>query len=200
FYKIRFMPWNKKFVQTELRKLPIADCYIAISTSMHTALIVISRNYSNGRKAWVFFVIDLACRGILGFDNHFDTSKKRFKKPLEQRDFRYERTCYQRVHNIIYGALKFGKYYGFQIDRKKWEKTQYILNEYEGKDLSQKFRFGIDGIPYYLPPPDESEETKEKMLNILDETAGEDGYKYLPEELQGEFYVKFESDGKGLET
>jgi|SRR5699024_1130370 len=194
------MPWNKKFVQTEIRNLPIAGCYLSISPSMHDAVIIVSRNYPNGRKAWVFFVVDLACKGLLGFDNHFDTSKKMLHKTLYgDRTLRFKQASYQRVHNIIFGAIKFGEYFGFNFNRKKWEKAKYILKEYKGEDLSQKFRFGIDGIPYYIPNYDESEEKQEEILNQLDKTAGTHGYKYVPRLLKSKLHVKFEADKKGLE-
>lgn len=85
---------------------------------------------------------------------------------------------YVLAHNIIYGAVAYAEDLGFK-PHKDFEIAQYILEE-DSEDIELvEIKFGMDGMPCYVPGPYDSDYKVQTIINTLDRTAGRGNYTFL---------------------
>jgi hypothetical protein len=84
------------------------------------------------------------------------------------------------AHEIVYGALEFALKYGFEPhqDFTRLHADQ-VLDAPDAHPRAHNVQFGQDGKPLYVAGPYDNERKVKRILQTLENTAGEGNYNYL---------------------
>jgi len=171
----------EKYIKTQARLLPIAECIINEDwESAGICNIVVARRHKNGNLTVGIFLVDMYCLGPKDVMYEFNLD------PEEYEEWKAKLAdgvaCdYVLAHNIIYGAIAYAEDYGFK-PHKNFDIAQYILEE-DSEDIELiEIKFGLDGMPCYVPGPFDSDHKIQTVINTLNRTAGPGNYTFLGED------------------
>ena len=169
-----------KYIKEKGRSLPIHECFATEGWQENgMGTFVISRKMPGGNYAIALFLLDIFCLGVkeafyrVNLDDDEYEEFKTEKLPQGEPDHFDP----HHFHNLIYGAIDFAEEYGFQPG-KGFEVAEYMLDPDMITDKIDDLTFGHNGIPHYMQGPMDSNAQAARIINKLQETAGENNYYY----------------------
>jgi hypothetical protein len=179
----------EKYIKTQARSLPIAECMISEEwqdTGMCN--VIIARKHKTGNYTVGIYLVDLYCLGLKDTDYDFNIDPEDYEY-LKEHSGVLEDCEYVLAHNIIYGAIEFADDFGFQ-PHKDFAITQFILEEDDENVELMDIEFGFEGQPFYVQGPNDDPNRIKQITSTLMRTAGEGNFKVVEdlddEEFDGE--------------
>ncbi|MDB4905071.1 MAG: hypothetical protein JWQ63_4352 [Mucilaginibacter sp.] len=129
------------------------------------------------------YLIDLYCLGLK--DTHFEFNTLPGYYDYSKGEYGLVTCEYALAHNIIYGAVAFAEEYGFK-PHKDWAVTQFILEEDDDRVELMEIEFGVQGMPCFIPGPNDDEAKIKRITTALEHTAGPGNFEVL-DPLDDEF-------------
>ena len=167
----------KKYIETNVRKLPIYKCYINPDWSdTLIANVFVLRKHPNGNVTTGIYLVDLACIGIK--DTFFRFNDLESKIDDYVREGAYIEASYNLAHNIVFAGHDFALDYEIK-PHPDFATTKFILEEDDDNiPLIEVAVGGPDGNPMLILQPGQSAKYKhvyDKLVKIL----GKDNFKYI---------------------
>ncbi|CBE69067.1 protein of unknown function [Candidatus Methylomirabilis oxygeniifera] len=167
---------------------PIDQCKIPTRLfELGIGNVVISRRHPSGQISLAIFLLDVYCLGVKDvFHRLVDPSQYANimaglarDSPLEDIDL----TC---ARKLIEGAVEYARQ--FQLTPHPDYKTaRTILGEVDAAACPRDFEYGRDGKPFYVAGPNDSPATSRRILSLLEQQCGPDGFHYMiPTDLSPE--------------
>ena len=188
----------EKYIKTQARSLPVAECWISEGWQSHGICnIIVARRHKTGNITAGVYLVDLYCLGVKDTTCHFNLDPEGYEF-LKDSCGDLEKCKYVLVHNIIYGAIEFAGDFGFGPD-KDFEIAQFILEEDDENVELMDIEFGHDGKPFYVQGPRDNQAKVNQIKNTLLRTAGKGNFDVL-ECLSGDddFDVDDDFDEDGM--
>lgn len=162
----------ERYMRERVRKLPIGKCYINSDWQEEgLAHIIVTRNRAGGNLVFASFLVDTFCLGIKDADYAIDFTREELDKMLTHfRSYHnLEETDYDKIHNIIYGAIEFAEEGGIN-PVKQFGVASYILEEDTDDIPLIEYEYGKDGKHFLIIGEDGKER---RYLNTLFDNLGE---------------------------
>ena len=141
--------------------------------------IVISRKMPYGEIAASLFLVDTYCLGVKdcffttvsnsGYDNR--VTHLRQNEDLERVEPEY-------AVKLIEGAVTYAKGLGFN-PHKEYSLAKKIFDTIDPSGCTSEFEFGKDGKPFYVSGPNATQADSDRIISILNERFGPDGFHYM---------------------
>lgn len=161
------------------RKLPIYECLINSNwKASGLANIVVSRKHVNGSISFAAYLVDMYCRGVKDTWHRFNLPEVAYQDFLERLfdGMEMERMAYEKVHNIIYGAVAYAEDYGL-APTPDFAITKMMLEE-DTEDIPLiEYEFGVGGKPQLVSEPGNAK--LPFYLSKLDKYAGKGNYELV---------------------
>ncbi|MDE5849920.1 MAG: DUF1186 family protein [Muribaculaceae bacterium] len=163
----------ERYMRERVRNLPIGKCYINPDwEESGLAHIIVTRNRAGGNIVYGSFLVDTLCLGVKDAEYAIDFTEEELQDALKH--FRashdLEETDYEKVHNLIYGAIEFAEEGGIS-PVKAFAPASYILSEDTDDIPLIEYEYGKEGKHVLII----GEEGKERRyLPVLSEHLGDD--------------------------
>ena len=141
--------------------------------------IVISRKMPDGEIAVSLFLVDTYCLGVKdcffttvsnsGYDNRM--THLRQNEDLERVEPEY-------ALKLIEGAVAYAMGIGFN-PHKEYPLVKGIFGSIDPSGCSCEFEFGKDGKPFYVSGPNATQADSDRIISILNERLGPEGFHYM---------------------
>ncbi len=185
--KVIKMTTPENYIRQRARTLPIHECLVNSNWEKDgLASIIVARKHSSGNFTLGLYLVDLNCLGVKDAQYFFNIYPSEYKEMLEHRLEGADMTevSYELVHNIVYAGVEFAEDYGFK-PHKDFSVAQYILEE-DSEDIEfLEISCGLNGKPFYVRGPLESDVKASRIIAQLEKTAGPGNYGFadkLPDE------------------
>lgn len=166
----------ENYIRNNARLLPIVECIINEDwESAGICNIVVARKHKNGNITAGLYLVDMFCLGLKDTFYEFNLLPADYEL-LKRKMPDWEACEYSLAHNIIYGGIAFAEEYGFK-PHKDFEIARFILEEDTDDVEFIELDFGIDGIPNYVPGPNDSPHKIQAVISTLTKTAGAGNFK-----------------------
>ena len=142
----------ERYMRERVRNLPIGKCYINPGWQEDgLAHIIVTRNRAGGNLVYASFLVDTFCLGIKDADYAIDFTPEELEKMLTHfRSYHeLEEIEYDKIHNIIYGALEFAEEGGIN-PVKQFGIASYILEEDTDDIPLIEYEYGKDGKHFLI--------------------------------------------------
>ena len=160
----------------EALKYPLYGCWIDEGwVEGGLAQVVVARQQSPGQVFFGVYLVDYYCLGIKNCYWLADTSERAFQRHLEQLPGHFIPCDPALAHELIYGAVEYAAFYGFQ-PQMDFREAKLVLELPETYPPTGKVKFGYEGKPLYIAGPDDD---PERILAKLEKAAGQGNYSYL---------------------
>lgn len=163
----------ERYMKERVRNLPIGKCYINPDWQEEgLAHIIVTRNRAGGNIVYASFLVDTFCLGVKDADYVIDFTPKALEDILEhfRKYHAMEEIEYDKIHNIIYGAVEFAEEGGIQ-PAKEFNTASYILSEDTDDIPLIEYDYGRDGKHFLVVSPEGKER---RLIPTLAEHLGED--------------------------
>ncbi|HQO49946.1 MAG TPA: hypothetical protein PK939_05930 [Bacteroidales bacterium] len=172
----------ENYIKQKARTLPIHECWINEAWDKRKmANILVARRHTNGHFTVGMYLVDLLCLGVKDAFYQFNISVYEYNSLLRERLLAEpgKKVDYQLVHNIIFEAIEFADLYDFQPHKNFTSVAQYILEDDEDDGIElMDIECGMDGKPFYMRGPGESDARAKQIIAQLRSIAGDDGFAY----------------------
>jgi hypothetical protein len=189
-------PRNRKLVLSvaEMEKgmaWPVDECYVTKSIfSRGMGTVIVSRNSGNGRYLLGIYLIDAYCLGV----------KDAFMRYLPEdiyRNFLIETDSKQGLKKVdaayakklIEDAVAYARNLGLE-PHPDYILSRHLLSDIDSSPCKEKFTFGFEGKPLFMPGPYDSEARIRQIMKALGDkvVAGEAHYMIpiTPDSLFGD--------------
>lgn len=172
----------ENYIKQKARTLPIHECWINEAWDKRKmANILVARRHTNGHFTVGMYLVDLLCLGVKDAFYQFNISVYEYNSLLRERLLAEpdKKVDYQLVHNIIFEAIEFADLYDFQPHKDFTSVAQYILEDDEDDGIElMDIECGMDGKPFYMRGPGESDARAKQIIAQLRSIAGDDGFAY----------------------
>lgn len=138
---------QEEYMQTEVRRFPLGDCWVnADWEEQGMASVIVTRRKSQNAYILGLYHVDPCCIGV---------KDSAWTDVLDEQDYEYflegmneegelKKITYEEAHNIIYGAIAFAKKGGIDPDS-SFDLMKYILKE-DTEDIPKiAYEFGKNG-------------------------------------------------------
>ena len=168
------------YIKTRARSLDIYECYCNKDWQMcGMANILVVRRHPQGTYTLGMYLVDTYCLGVKDSFYLFsidEASLDDFSQHyISKFGSDWQKTDYNTVHNIIYGAVEYAEDLGIK-PCKEWSVTQYILED-DTEDVPLiEFEFGKNGKPFLCT---QTRLEASRYIPILNKTVGEGNYDFI---------------------
>ncbi len=178
---------QRKMDATSLRGL----IHLASNSPIHECLVpkgifdagigdvVISRRMPYGEIAASVFLVDTYCLGVK--DCFFTTvSNSEYENRMThlRQNEDLERVEPEYALKLIEDAVAYAQGIGFN-PHKEYPLVKGIFGSIDPSGCSSEFEFGKDGKPFYVSGPNQTEADSRRIISILNERLGPDGFHYM---------------------
>ncbi|MDE7345541.1 MAG: DUF1186 family protein [Muribaculaceae bacterium] len=156
----------ERYMRERVRNLPIGVCYINPNWEKEgLAHIIVTRNRAGGQIVYASFLIDTFCLGVKDAEYAIDFTAEELKDALEHFRATHDlvETDYEKVHNLIYGAIEFAEEGGIE-PVKEFVPASYILEEDTDDIPLIEFEYGKEGKHFLIIGEDGKERRHMKTL------------------------------------
>ncbi len=137
----------ERYMKERVRNLPIGKCYVNPDWKEEgMAHIIVTRNRAGGNIVYASFLIDTLCLGVKYAEYAIDFTADELQEALEhfRKNHELEETDYEKIHNLIYGAIEFAEEGGIS-PVKEFGLASYILEEDTDDIPLIEYEYGKDG-------------------------------------------------------
>lgn len=176
----------ENYFRQKVRTLPIHQCFLNDDWNIGgMAYITITRKHSNGNFSIGSFLVDLKCLGVKDADWKFNLHPIDYEKYINKLTefMSFSLVDYALVHNIIYESLTFAEDIGLK-PAKDFQIAKFILEEDDDHIEEIEIECGQNGMPCYMPSPEDSAAEVQRILSTLDSTIGKDNYLFNMESYE----------------
>ncbi|HEY5326917.1 MAG TPA: hypothetical protein VIJ27_07950, partial [Mucilaginibacter sp.] len=168
----------EKYIKTQARVLPIVECLVTEEwENVGICNIFIARQHITGNFTVGMYLVDLYCLGVKDTFYQFNITPEDYRY-LKRNNSGTVKCEYALVHNIIYGAIEFAGDYGFK-PHKEFSVSQFILEEDDEQVELMELDFGLDGLPCFVPGPNDDAAKIKSVTATLERTAGPGNFEIL---------------------
>lgn len=163
----------EKYMRDRVRNLPIGKCYINPDwQESGMAHIIVTRNRAGGSIVYASFLVDTFCLGVKDAEYAIDLTADDLEDAIKhfRSTHEMEETDYEKVHNLIYGAIEFAEEGGI-APVKEFTYASYALSEDTDDIPLIEYEYGKDGKHLLIIGEDGKER---RYLPILSERLGDD--------------------------
>lgn len=144
------------------------------------ANVLVLRHRPGGTVDAGFFLVDCWCLGVKDAWSEHDVPAAWMEDTLTSRLPAEER---ERLHpacakKLIEGAIAYAEALGFSPHRDH-RKARKVLAGLDAALCPTEFTFGREGKPCYVAGPDDSAERIDRVIAILHQRCGPDGYEFV---------------------
>ena len=155
-------------------------CLVADACSDGTGIgsVLIARPIPRGQTVMVIFLIDMFCLGVkdvvfrLGGPSELRTLIENMKRSSELRSIP-PGEC----RSLVEGAVDYAKSLGLPAHA-DYRKVAGIFEGIEPLPLSDRFKFGKNGKPFFVNGPFDTQARQEQILRALTESVGEGNFHF----------------------
>ena len=159
---------------------PIHECLVPKGIfDLGLGGVVISRKMPNGEIAASFFLVDVFCLGVK--DCFFTTvSKSEYDNRMTHltQNEALERVEPEYAVKLIEDAVAYAKGLGFN-PHKEYALVKNIFGSIDLGTCLSEFEFGKDGKPFYVSGPNATQADSDRIISVLNERLGPDGFHYM---------------------
>src|ERR1035437_4289873 len=168
----------EKYIKTQARALPVVECLVSEDgEDAGICNVLVARMHKTGRLTVGIYLIDMYCLGLRDTLYEFNITPEDYQDLKNSGDKLI--VCeYVTAHNIIYGAIAFAEDFGFKPDS-AFSVSQFTLEEDDDRMELMDMEFGFDGMPCFMPGPDDDAVKIKQVTATLERTAGEGNYTVL---------------------
>lgn len=169
----------ERYMRERVRNLPIGKCYINPDWQKEgLAHILLTRNRAGGNIVYASLLVDTFCLGVKDAEYAIDFTPQELKEALAhfRKDHELEEIDYEKVHNLIYGAIEFAEEGGIK-PVKEFGPASYILEE-DTEDIPLiEYEYGKDGKHFLVIGPDGNE--RKYLKTLYDHLGDQDKLVYV---------------------
>ena len=162
----------ERYMRERVRNLPIGKCYINPDWQENgMAHILVTRKRAGGNIVYASFLVDTFCLGVKDAEYAIDLTEDDLEDALKHFRSTHEmiETDYDKVHNLIYGAIEFAEEGGIQ-PVKEFNTASYALSEDTDEIPLIEYEYGKDGKHFLIIGEDGKER---RYLPILSSHLGD---------------------------
>lgn len=149
--------------------------------------IIVSRRHPSGQISLAIFLLDVYCLGVKDvFYRLVDPSQYANIMEGLARDSPLEDIDLACARKLIAGAVEYARQ--FQLTpHPDYKVARTILDGIDAAACPRDFEYGRDGQPFYVAGPNDSPATSRRILSLLEQQCGPDGFHYMiPTDLSPE--------------
>jgi len=158
---------------------PVVDSLVnSFFEQQGIANLLISRKSANGEFAVASFLVDPYCMGVKDgygkvmapgeYTKHLEQYRQRDVRPIDPPSLK----------RLVEDALAYAHSLGLS-PHPDFRKIRPILNGIDSADAEEIFEMGKDGKPFFFAGPGQSPQDCRRILTILENHCGPDGYDYM---------------------
>jgi len=159
---------------------PIHECLVPKGIfNLGIGDVVISRKMPAGEIGVSVFLVDTYCLGVKDcfFKNvskgEYDNRITRLKQNED-----LERVEPEYALKLIEGAVAYAEGLGFH-PHKEYPMVKKIFGNIDPSTCVSEFEFGKDGKPFYVSGPNATMADSDRIISILNERLGPDGFHFM---------------------
>jgi hypothetical protein len=137
----------EQHIRTRMRTLPIARCLINKGWMKNgMAMIIVVRQHKQGNQSAAFYLVDTFCLGVKKSFYHFNETPESIQESIDLYTSGIEMVEieYEKVHNIIYGAVEFAEEGGIE-PCEDFKLTEYFLSDDSDEIPLISYNYGENG-------------------------------------------------------
>ncbi len=159
---------------------PIHECLVPKGIfDLGLGDVIISRKMPDGSIAASVFLVDTYC---LGVKNCFFRVVSPYEYESRMTDLRQEEGVEgvepEYAVKLIEDAVSFAKGLGFN-PHKEYPLVKKIFGNIDPSACPSKFEFGKDGNPFYVSGPNATQADSDRIISLLNERFGPEGFHYM---------------------
>jgi hypothetical protein len=159
---------------------PIHECLVPKGIfDLGLGEVVISRKMPDGQIAASIFLVDIFCLGVK--DCFFTSvSKSEYDNRIThlRQNENLERVDPEYAVKLIEDAVAYAKGIGFN-PHKEYPLIKKIFGGIDPGTCPSEFTFGKDGKPFYVSGPNATQADSDRIISVLNERFGADGFHYM---------------------
>jgi hypothetical protein len=150
-------PINQEHPRTLVRRAtqyPVYECHINAGwKEQGLSTVYIVRQLPNLQFILGSYLIDTLCLGLKNTFCNANLPYSSIQNLLNKTPMKMINVEYEDARSIILGGIEFAHKWGFEPNR-DWEDSKYIVEA--ELPFNQKFKFGQDGKPVFIPGPNDN--------------------------------------------
>ena len=144
-----------------------------------TGQAILSRQLPSGEVAFAAFLVDRYCLGVKDAFGDIRT-KGEYREMLEYVE---ENTSLQKLppadlRCLVEEAVEYARDLGFE-PHTDYRRVQPIFGEIDVQEATEHYEFGREGKPFFIAGPDDDAQRCQRILSILEDRCGKDGFHYM---------------------
>ena len=142
--------------------------------------VVIARYKSGGRVEIGVFLIDVHCLGVK--DAFYvltdEAGLEQFLRDIYSGDRKMGQYSAAWGRKLVEEAMGYARKLGFAPHR-DYKKAARVMGGINPKDCEETFVFGMNGKPFFLGGPRDTQAKCERILGVLTKKCGQDGFHFM---------------------
>ena len=135
-------------------EFPVCQCVINENwQEQGLATIFVIRQLPNSKLIFGSYLVDVLCLGVKSTFCNANITPATIQSMLAQANMPMVPINYEDARSIIFGGLEYARQLGFEPDP-DWKDARHVVEP--EKPFAQKFEFGRNGHPFYIPGPDDN--------------------------------------------
>jgi hypothetical protein len=159
---------------------PVHECLVSEGIfEIGIGNLIVSRKLENGQLGVSTFLLDVYCLGVK--DAFFTTmSEPEYEATLNhlKQQGSFNRMSPECARKLVEDAEAYASGLGLR-PHPDYRLAGKIFGDIDKIACQMGFEFGKDGMPYYVAGPRDTPEKSMRIINILAERCGADGFHYL---------------------
>ena len=147
--------------------------------------VAVCRRKSGGRVETGVFLVDIFCLGVKNafFETYSEAEFADFLAEAFESNVPAPRPGAS-GRKLVEGAVAYAKALGF-LPHPDFKKGARVFGGIDPADCAEPFAYGKDGKPFYTQGPAETRDQAERILSVLTNKLGPDGFDYIVSAEEG---------------
>lgn len=166
-----------------LAAMPLRSCLVQDGLfERGNGMVILARQQSDGQLAIAAFLLDVFCLGVKeAFFRLFEPSEFDEYMEVMGQDAPLSAVAPAYARKLLRDTVAYARSIGFE-PHPDFAAAESLFGDVSAETCDVSFEFGVDGKPFYVPGPSETEKQIERRLEHLSERLGEDGFDFALEE------------------
>jgi len=181
-------PYDKQTIRTA----PLREVWVS-SAMLETGMgyAIISRNLPDNQVASGTFLLDTYCLGVKDAFCSLQ-SVSEYENMVEKTSAKQELIHVEPAYakKLIEGVVAYAADLGFKAGS-DYHNARILLDEFDESECLEEFEYGLNGQPYYVAGPHESEAKSNRIISTLRSKKGDGGFHFTMPMASGEDLAEF---------